>query len=325
MNLPNKPRMLTEHVSDWHAGLSVDRTNRTVRNIALTGVVSKNGYRYTERALREAADLYQDKPVFLDHALDKSRPHQRSTRDLVGTIVRPRYESGRIRSDIRVLDTDSGKTFLALAESDAPGVGMSHVVLAQRAATDGAVDRIHDVVSVDAVVFPATTKTFRESVEDASTSTEGECDSCDQLDAPTNHDRDESPTDRSADPVADVVTTAQPHESHVPDRLQQLICERNELLGQLREVRDREHAAAQEEIVDQQLRSSALPEFALTRPFREQLLLADERTRHALIADRLDLIAAAGRHSPSSRERSVSRPSIDSDRAFVAAVKRSAS
>ena len=154
MTTSSQPNTLIEHVSDWHTGLKIDRTNRTVRNIALTGITSKNGYRYTEQALRAAASLYEDKPVFLDHAIDKARPQERSTRDLVGTIVNPRYETGRIRGDIRVLDTDSGRTFLALSESDAPGVGMSHVVLAQRTTPGGEVDRIHDVVSVDAVVFP---------------------------------------------------------------------------------------------------------------------------------------------------------------------------
>ena len=133
---------------------------------------SKNGYRYSEQALRRAARLYDQKPVFLDHAEKPTEAAARSTRDLVGSIVNPRFEEGRLRGDVRVLDTDSGRTFLALAEGNTPGVGMSHVVLAQRSVDGAIVERIEDVISVDVVVRPATTSTFRES-EDGSLESAG--------------------------------------------------------------------------------------------------------------------------------------------------------
>ncbi len=154
---------ITEQNPDWNTQeVFVDPENRLVKNVALTGQVSSNGYRYSEQALLEGLPLYEQKPVFLDHALARTSPHQRSTRDLVGTIVNVRYEAGRIRGDIRVLDTEAGRTFLALTESNAPSVGMSHVVLAEKNADGSVVEKIHDVVSVDAVVFPATTKSFYE-------------------------------------------------------------------------------------------------------------------------------------------------------------------
>jgi len=155
---------LVEQSADWRSESRVDRAARLVSNVALAGPESKNGYRYAESALRSGAALYDRKPVFLDHAADARRPHERSTRDLVGSIIEPRFEGGRIRGDIQVLDTEAGQTFLSLVESDAPGVGMSHVVLAERGSDGMVVERIHDVISVDAVVRPATTTTFRESV-----------------------------------------------------------------------------------------------------------------------------------------------------------------
>ena len=158
---------LTEDLADWSAALSIDPQARLVLNVALTGPDSRNGYRYSESALREAVPLYDQKPVFLDHAPDRLKPRDRSTRDLVGNIINPRYEDGRIRGDIRVLDTESGRTFLALAHTNLPGVGMSHVVIAQRSTDSNTVEAIRDVVCVDAVVNPATTQTFRES-QDAS-------------------------------------------------------------------------------------------------------------------------------------------------------------
>lgn len=154
---------LVERIADWKTREGrIDRENRLVKNVALTGTESKNGYRYSEEALQAGVPLYENKPVFLDHAASRSEPHQRSTRDLVGSIVDVRYEAGRIRGDIRVIDTEAGRTFLALAESNGPAVGMSHVILAEKNAEGTVVEKIHEVVSVDAVVFPATTKSFQE-------------------------------------------------------------------------------------------------------------------------------------------------------------------
>lgn len=292
-------RTLTEQIADWHTGRTVDRAARTVRNVALAGLTSKNGYRYTEPALRDAARLYEHKPVFLDHAGDKSRPHERSTRDLVGTIVSPRFESGRIRADVRVLDTESGRTFLALAELDAPGVGMSHVVLAERASVDGAVERIREVVSVDAVVFPATTTTFRESI-----------------DADSNRERDdEAPAEPTTQEAANI---------DLHDRVQQLLAERDALRGQLQAIRERDAAEARERCLQQQLDASGLPRAAVTELFREQLRQADDASRTRLIADRRELIAAMQRTSPVSVERTHSRSTPDATTAFVKAVKRHA-
>jgi hypothetical protein len=159
---PRRER-LVEHVADWRtAEVTVDAGSGVIANVALSGLVSKNGYRYTEAALRDAAPLYAGKPVFLDHAPDPGRPQERSTRDLAGSIVRPRFHEGRLRADIATNATDAGRTLLALAERDQPGVGMSHVVLAERNSDGTVVEKIHEVVSVDAVVFPATTQTFRE-------------------------------------------------------------------------------------------------------------------------------------------------------------------
>lgn len=291
-----KPSTLIEHVADWHSQLQVDRSNRLVQNVALTGATSKNGYHYQEQALRDAVALYEQRPVFLDHAADQSKPQERSTRDLVGSIVNPRYESGRIRGDIRVLDTDSGRTFLALSESDAPGVGMSHVVLAERSGENGSVSRIHDVVSVDAVVFPATTTTFRESQE------------------PSNdkHAQESCCHNESG-------TTASPH---LEEQLQQLLIERDELLARLDEVQSQQTLAEQEQMIDDLIRESGLPAYAVTEAFRRQLFDANESQRHDLLQERLTLIEASRAHPPLSRERSAGTQFASTDDAFIAAIKR---
>ncbi|WP_437185583.1 hypothetical protein SH668x_002694 [Planctomicrobium sp. SH668] len=155
---------LNERIENWNSDLSVDQTRRLVENIAIAGQSSRNGYAYAEDALEQAVALYDGKPVFLDHAVSRQRPLERSTRDLVGSVVNPRFENGRIRGDIQVLDTESGRTFLRLVEAEVPGVGMSHVVLAERSQDGTQVVRIAQVYSVDAVINPATTTTFSESI-----------------------------------------------------------------------------------------------------------------------------------------------------------------
>ncbi len=150
---------------DWRGegvAAAADLRSRRVRDVALTGQESRNGYRYGGGVLERAVSLYENRPVFLDHADALTRPFDRSARDLVGHVVEPRFEEGRIRGDIEVLATEAGDTFLALAASESEAVGMSHVVTVQRDA-DGTVGEIVEVVSVDAVAFPATNATFAEA------------------------------------------------------------------------------------------------------------------------------------------------------------------
>ncbi|QDU78974.1 hypothetical protein Pla110_06780 [Polystyrenella longa] len=158
---------LTEQILDWsREGVQIDRGERLVRNVALAGRYSRNGYEYESQALLEAVDLYEGKPVFLDHAGRSGHVRERSARDLIGSVENVSYQDERVRGDIRVLDTESGRTFLALAESESDVVGMSHVVLAERTADRSRVVKIHDVISVDVVVSPATTRGLKEGMDE---------------------------------------------------------------------------------------------------------------------------------------------------------------
>lgn len=154
---------LRETFTDAYQGVTVEATARLVKNVALVGTASKNGYGYSTESLTEAAALYEGKPVFLDHGSSPLSPRQRSARDLAGRVQNVRFESGRLRGDVHTLETEAGRTFLALAEANSPAVGMSHVVLAEKSADGKTVNKIHDVISVDAVAFPATTDSFQES------------------------------------------------------------------------------------------------------------------------------------------------------------------
>jgi hypothetical protein len=314
---------LEEQVADWRCESRIDRRARVLRNIALTGRESKNGYRYSEEALKNAARLYEHKPVFLDHADRPSGTANRSTRDLVGSIVNSRFEDGRIRSDVRVLDTESGRTFLALAAENTPGVGMSHVVLAHRSADGQTVEKIDDVLSVDVVIRPATTTTIRESeptrlaVSQREVSTETpeadrEAVLLERLSRLS--EQMESLWLKLADvsgpsgPGGPATTTAQEGNGRGREALSSPVAS---------------HAddSPPETTIEELLLESRLPEFALSGLFRELLMQADsDASRRALIADRRLLLEQAGRGRARSVERV--RDARESARAiFVASIR----
>jgi len=287
-----QPSTLSEHLEHWADELTVDATERIVRNVALAGQLSRNGYCYAESALLAGVTLYENKPVFLDHAENRQRPLDRSARDLVGSIVRPRFENGRIRGDICVLDTETGRLFLKLVESNAPGVGMSHVVLAERSADSQVVEKIVDVLSVDVVINPATTTTFRESCSDGS---------------------DRGGSAGPVDTPDETRLLAEKECSRLTEQNRQLSCQ----LAALQE---------QEQVHDL-LRRSGLPESAVSDCFRRQLIQAGTLLhRRQLIDDRIQLWEQARRLHPVMSQPRLALPSEPScDDAFLKVLRRRSS
>ncbi len=296
---------LTEDLADWSTALSIDTPARLVLNVALTGPDSKNGYHYSEAALREAVPLYDQKPVFLDHAPDRLKPRDRSTRDLVGNIINPRFEDGRVRGDIRVLDTESGRTFLALANTNLPGVGMSHVVLAQRSTDGSTVESIRDVVCVDAVMNPATTVTFRESVVSCSPLPPAE-----GLPLFSPLPLGEGPGVRAVRPdIAAEVT-------RLEEQLLTARLECDHLREQVATLQTRTQQAERQHEVQKLLTESQLPPSALTPLFLQQLEQAPTtESRRELLRDRVQLCEQHRSRPPLSWERTSTttapRPTAD--------------
>ncbi|MFW6125429.1 MAG: hypothetical protein ACOC46_04705, partial [Pirellulales bacterium] len=314
--------------------------------VALVGPASRNSYRYREAALREAAVLYDGKPVFLDHAPDPSRPRERRVRDLAGTLARTRFEHGRLRADVAAVDTEAGRTLLALAQHDRPGVGLSHVVLAERNADGSVVEKIHDVVSVDAVVFPATTTTFHEQLGGGH--------------EPTVGDAERLPVGVGAPALPGLGTeNVRPHAAPptgrrpgnglsawsdwaggLEARLAQLAVLVEELARRtlaLVEERDQLRSAAQRRAaadrrrdrrarVEQLVEQAGLPRGALSDVFLDLVAECDDEARvAALVEDRCRLAEAGRRRLPASRERHGDPAgSADLEAALVAAIRGAA-
>ena len=127
---------------------------------------SKNGNIYSEAALEAAANLYSGIPAMLDHAEGVG---SYSVRDLAGYITEAVYAEGAITGKLHTLTSESGKVLAALIEDErrlkAAGTlgnrhlfGFSQVVQAKGSETpsgDFLVEQVTQVLSVDAVVFPA--------------------------------------------------------------------------------------------------------------------------------------------------------------------------
>jgi hypothetical protein len=180
-----EPEPLQETAADFLAEAQLDRETHIVRNVALLGPESRNGYRYTSEAMQEAVALYDGRPVFIDHAesavaasfqlaglgqvknlpppliADSRQPISRSLRDYAGKVVNPRYEGERIRGDLHLIGPNA-EWLLSLFEASPSDIGMSHVVLARRNHAGDEVEKIEKVVSVDIVAFPATVQSFWE-------------------------------------------------------------------------------------------------------------------------------------------------------------------
>lgn len=164
MGVATLPRLETLRQESYEvlAEATAERSQRVVRNVVLLGSTSRNGYRYSPAAMQAALPLYENRPIFLDHADELTSPTRRKLRDFAGQVLTPRYEGEKLRGDLRLLGPHADWLF-DLIEAAPQDIGMSHVVLGRRGAQSELVEHIERVVSVDIVAFPATTRSFQES------------------------------------------------------------------------------------------------------------------------------------------------------------------
>ncbi len=142
----------------------VDTETRTLKNVVLCGLTSKNGYNYPPSCFGDTQHviaLYENKPVCIDH--NPTNPVFRGIRDIAGFIKNVRFENGRPVGDIELESAiDCGVDLLGLAQKKRKGIGMSHVAKCKMSRDKRTVELVEQVVTVDVVVNPATTSTFFE-------------------------------------------------------------------------------------------------------------------------------------------------------------------
>lgn len=156
---------LTEYADSRGVNVRVDAIAGVLRGVKLIGLHSKNGRRYRESTLRQAAPLYEGAKVNVNHPAGGPLV-PRDYRDRLGVIRNVEYASGNEASSGLVAELHFNPKH-ALAEQlvwDAQhnprNVGFSHNVLARlsREGEETIVEEITHVQSVDLVADPATTQ-----------------------------------------------------------------------------------------------------------------------------------------------------------------------
>lgn len=154
-------QLLQEYVDSRGVALGVDRELGILRGVKLIGLESRNGRRYRESALAEAATLYEEAKVNVNHP--KEGPlTPRDYQDRLGVIREVELRPGAgLFGDLHFNPKHAlAEQLLWDAEHNPHNVGFSHNVLARlsRENKTAVVEEISKVQSVDLVADPATTQ-----------------------------------------------------------------------------------------------------------------------------------------------------------------------
>ena len=141
----------------------VDHDNLLIRDVAVLGNTSKNNRIYTQEALQDAVNLFENSKAFLSHSTN-----QRNLNELIGYFKNLRIKEGenKVRGDFYLLDEGSlGKKILKIAEDNPSLAGFSIDAMGKLKQENGKtiVESIEKGNSIDLVLNPATVEGIFES------------------------------------------------------------------------------------------------------------------------------------------------------------------
>ena len=310
---------ILQEFCDWRgASMRLDRPGGVIRGVKILGLESRNGRSYLPEALAQAAPLYEDAKVNVNHP--KNSPGSpRDYQDRIGVIrnVAPRPDG--LFADFHFNPKHQlAEQFLWDAEHAPENVGFSHNVEARTARRGDrvVVEAITRVQSVDLVADPATTRGLFESRVGS-----------------------ESPRPGVAPPAPQSVEDLKRDYAELVESLdRRQAAEMQRLQAEVQRLTLVEAAHQKQDLVRRLLREFRLPEPDATDPqarsitsrrFVESLLAAsDEEAMRALIEERAGLLRALGAESsaslggkPLSRDQYlVDFPARLDTRAFVEAI-----
>ena len=327
---------LQEYVDSRGANLRIDREAGVIRGVKILGLESRNGRVYLPEALAQAAGLYEEAKVNVNHGKgDPLAP--RDYQDRIGVIrgvaVRPEGLFGEFHFNPKHALAEQ---LLWDAEHAAENVGFSHNVQARTARRGDrvVVEAITRVQSVDLVADPATTRGLFESLSgncpEFRVAKMGLSPSGPALEPPS-----EPPLDLARLTLDDLKT-------HRADLVETILQQRDPELASLREEIERREAAEasrrRRAMIERLLEEAGLPKpdaddewtrAVVGRQFVDSLLAAaDEAAVRALVEERARLVRCAaeppagrGGVRPISREQGRAEASIPLDaRAFVESI-----
>ncbi len=302
--------------------MRVDRQAAVIRGVKLLGLESRNGRSYLPEALAQAAPLYEDAKVNVNHP--KGNPGgPRDYQDRIGVIRGVRVAAGEgLFADFHFNPKHPLAEQLIWDAEHAPeNVGLSHNVEARTARRGDrvVVEAITRVQSVDLVADPATTRGLFESAVAGETA------------------------GASALPTAAALTVEALRRDH-PALVEQVRAESAQEIARLRDQVQRLTAAealhTKQQVARRLLREFQLPDpesddplarTVTTQRFLESLLVApDEATMREAVQERArlvqSLLGAAGDHggrqaTPQSRDQQLAVGAGPTDaKSFVSAI-----
>lgn len=160
--------MLQEFFDSRGVAIHVDRPAAVIRGVKVLGLDSRNGRSYLPEAIRQAASLYEDAKVNVNHP--KGNPSAaRDYQDRIGVLRNVAVRPGEgLFADFHFNPKHAlAEQLLWDAEHASENVGFSHNVEARTARRGDrvVVESITRVQSVDLVADPATTNGLFESAE----------------------------------------------------------------------------------------------------------------------------------------------------------------
>ena len=142
---------------------AIDREAGVIGGVRILGAESKNGRRYSPRAMQAAARMYEGIAVNVDHSPDAK---DRSVSEAFGWLTNVRESDGAVFGDLHYLKTHpQAPLLLEVAERNPNRLGLSHHAEGTVRMDGGTtvVETIERVHSVDLVQTPATNTGLFES------------------------------------------------------------------------------------------------------------------------------------------------------------------
>ncbi len=146
-----------------HTLLSGKSENNVFKNVKLFGKNNRMGRKYSDKAVSQLVKLYQNAYVYVDHQDPKLFGKVgRSYNERVGEVKNPVLIDNEIYGDLYLNPKKAITESLVWdIENLSNGIGISHSIVGDE--TNGVIDYVKNVNSLDIVSDPSTTKTFYES------------------------------------------------------------------------------------------------------------------------------------------------------------------
>lgn len=145
----------------------VDREAGIIRNVKILGRESANGRTYSDKALDDAARLYEGRKICIDHDREKPK-RERGVLEELAVISESRRQGDGVYGNLRMFTKHNAyELVMERAEKFPSSFGLSHNGEGQMSRDGRIVESLSSVRTVDLVGDPATNKSLFESKDQA--------------------------------------------------------------------------------------------------------------------------------------------------------------